>query len=120
MSASDATDKKNANYAKVPWIFSLGAAILWALIFWFLGRLHGMWRMYEGEFPLIIASLLGITKTNLSATQALLLAALDGAGAGWLSGWLFRFFLKHLSSGRGKSATGASGEASSNKVKKGY
>lgn len=98
MSNWEVSDRQGKKYTKVPWILSRVTAIFWGLLFWFLGRLHGMWTMYEGQFPLAMASVVGMAKTKLSVMQALLLAALDGAVAGWLLGWLLRFLLRRMPS----------------------
>ena len=96
MSDTKSADKPQQRYQKVPWIFGVITAILWGLLFLFFGRLHGMWDMFEGEYPLFFASLIGIAKTRLSVGQAVLFAALDGAVAGWVLGWLYRSILRRM------------------------
>lgn len=98
MSVAKSADKPQQRYKKVPWIFSMITAILWGMLFLFLGKLHGMWDMFEGEYPLFFASLIGIAKTKLSTVQAVLFAVLDAAVAGWLLGWLFASLLRRMPS----------------------
>jgi len=80
---------------RFPLIAAVSLAILWGLVYLAFGVLHGMWSMFDQEFPFVVARLLGVVHSSMSPLAGAAFAMLDGALAGGLLGWGFRKVLVH-------------------------
>lgn len=81
---------------RLPLIVSLIFGMLWGMMYLVFGGLHGMWRMFDKEFPLFIASALGLHPNSMSVLAGTLSAVGDGALGGFLLSWAFTFFIKKM------------------------
>lgn len=77
---------KQANY--IPWIVALIFGVIWSVTYLVLGRMHGMWPMFNGEFPFMTAHLFTFQSAELSATLGGLFAFIDGAIVGLAGSWI--------------------------------
>ena len=83
--------RKIAN--SIPWILAALFGVFWSTTYLFLGVLHGMWPMFDSEFPFLIAHLLGLHIGHLSIPVRALLVFADGGLIGFVLAWLaVRFF----------------------------
>lgn len=93
MSTSNSSEKLRWLLKKMPWILSLATALAWGLLYLMFGKFHGMWKMFDREFPFFIAWILGIHQGTMTPITGTLFALLDGALFGGVFGWLFRYAL---------------------------
>jgi len=76
---------------RIPLLIGVLFGLFWATAFLALGRLHGMWPMFEREFPFFIASLLGLHMVKMPWWVGVTAAFVDGALVGVLSGLVLVF-----------------------------
>ena len=77
---------KKANY--IPWIVALAFGVLWSAAYLLLGRMHGMWLMFNSEFPFLTARLFTSRIAELSPILGASFAFLDGALVGLAASWI--------------------------------
>ncbi len=77
---------KKANY--IPWIVALIFGALWSATYLILGRMHGMWPMFNSEFPFSTARLFTSRIAELSPALSAVFAFLDGAVVGSAASWI--------------------------------
>jgi hypothetical protein len=58
-------------------------------MYFFFGRMHAMWQMFDKEFPLVVAAIVGVHKGNMSPLTGVLFAFADGMIVGGVLGFLF-------------------------------
>jgi len=74
---------------RIPLLTSLIFGSLWAFMYFFFGRMHAMWQMFDKEFPLVVAAIVGVHKGNMSPLTGVLFAFADGMIVGGVLGFLF-------------------------------
>ena len=77
----------------LPLVVALGFGAFWAVLYLFLGRIHGMWAMFDKEFPFLITAVLGIHEAEMSPGVGALLAFVDSVVAVFLILWTLRFLV---------------------------
>jgi hypothetical protein len=88
--ADDKLARKSKKFIRrIPLVMGLMFGLLWAFMYFFFGRLHAMWRMFDREFPLFVATVVGVHKGSMSPLTGLLFAFADGAVIGGIMGFLF-------------------------------
>ena len=75
---------------RIPLIVAFSLALFWGIVYVAFGIMHGMWGMFDQEFPFVIARLLGVTRHSMSPLVGTAFATLDGALAGGILGWVFK------------------------------
>jgi hypothetical protein len=94
---SQADDRQSRESKKLirgmPLLMSLVFGLLWAFTYFFFGRLHAMWRMFDKEFPLFLATILGVHKASMSPLTGLLFAFAEGVVIGGVLGFVFIYLL---------------------------
>ena len=83
---------KKANY--IPWIVALLFGVLWSAAYLLLGQMHGMWPMFNSEFPFSTARLFTSRIAGLRPAFGAIFAFLDGAIAGLVASWIFLLAVK--------------------------
>ena len=73
---------------QIPWIVALTFGVFWSATYLLLGRMHGMWPMFNSEFPFSTAHLFISRIAELPTALGALFAFLDGAVAGFAGGWI--------------------------------
>lgn len=74
--------------SRIPWIVAILLGMFWSTTYLFIGQLHGMWPMYNGEFPFLIARLFTSQVAKLSVAAAAISTFTDGALVGLVGSWL--------------------------------
>ena len=72
----------------LPWISAVIFAVLWAITYLVLGRMHNMWHMFNSSFPFYVTWLLGVNKINLTPGAGTFFAFVDGGLIGFVFAWL--------------------------------
>ncbi|MDE3056789.1 MAG: hypothetical protein KGJ59_02390 [Bacteroidota bacterium] len=92
-------DRKKNKRQRAIWNILIFTAVisglLWMMVYLFLDRLHGMQRMFNGEFPFLIASILGLHREAMSVVIGTTLAFLDGAFVGFIFSWFLKMIVFH-------------------------
>jgi len=78
----------------LPFIIALSVALFWGFVYITLGKMHGMWDMFDQGFPFLFASVTGIHKAAMPPVAGMFFAMIDGAVAGGIFGWAARYVLK--------------------------
>jgi hypothetical protein len=73
---------------RLPLLVASIMGILWSGVYIIAGRLHGMWPMFNGRFPFLIASLFRIRPAAIPWRFGALLAFADGALVTFVMVWL--------------------------------
>jgi hypothetical protein len=79
----------------LPFLIGFLFGLLWALVYVLLGDLHGMWAMYDREFPFLLAKLLGLRVSLMPWRAGILLAFADGGVAGIVITWILSLIFLH-------------------------
>ena len=90
---------RKTNY--IPWIVALTFGVFWSATYLILGRMHGMWPMFNSEFPFSTARLFTSQIAELPTALGALLGFVDGAVAGLAASWIV-LFAARITSGIGK------------------
>ena len=77
---------RKANY--IPWIAALIFGVLWSLVYLVLGRMHGMWPMFNSEFPFSTVRLFTSQIAELPTVLGALFAFVDGSVVGLAASWI--------------------------------
>ena len=78
---------------RMPLLTSLIFGSMWAFMYFFFGTLHAMWRMFDKEFPLFLATIVGVHKGNMSPLTGVLFAFADGIVIGGILGFVVMLLL---------------------------
>ena len=90
---------RKTNY--IPWIIAIIFGVLWSAAYVLLGRMHGMWPMFNSEFPFSTAHLFTSRVAELSVGVGALFAFIDGAVAGLAGSWIL-LLTARITSGIGR------------------
>ena len=70
--------------------------LFWVFVYLSLGRLHGMWPMFDKEFPFLVASVFGVHTGTISVLTGAVLAFTDAVIVGFTLSLILKKMFLHF------------------------